>query len=77
MPLSDLKSDLPPTVVSDERFEVALFTRDGKKYRAVRELDKQTWRQAKVEEITSDHFYMIVACVQRRKKGTRGLVGLG
>lgn len=73
----NLPSEGPVYFIHDDRFEVALYSHDGKKYRAVRELSGQTWEEAEKKEITSEHFYMLVACVERRKKGTRGLVGLG
>jgi hypothetical protein len=69
--------DVQVHVVAGDRFEVALYARDKKKYRRVRELGIQSWQDAPEQEITADHFYMLVACIQRRKRGTRGLVGLG
>jgi len=69
----DLPHDGPIHIIADDRFEVAFYAHDGKKYRAWRELGLQTWKEARIEEISADSFYMLVACVQRRKWGARGL----
>lgn len=74
MPQYPFPHDLKVCVVADDRFEIALYAHDGKKYRRVREIANQTWHDTQAQEITSDHFYMLVACIERRKRGTSGLV---
>ena len=59
--------DGPMSMVSDDRFTVAYYARDGKKYKRVKELGKQAWKDTVEQEITAGHFYMVVACIERRK----------
>lgn len=57
--------DGPMFVVSDTRFAVAYYARDGKKYKRIKELDRQAWKDTTEQEIDADHFWMIAACTER------------
>lgn len=61
-------------VVADDRFEVAYYARDYLKYKRVREIGLQTWEEAIEQEIDSDHFWMVAACIERGKLVRDGMV---
>ncbi len=61
-------------IIADDRFEVAYYARDYMKYKRVRQLGLQTWEDAVEQEIDNDHFWMVVACVERGKMVRDGLV---
>lgn len=69
--------DLHVYVVADDHSEVAYYARDKKKYRRERKIGMQTWQDTIEQQIDSDLFYFIVACLERRKRRTHGLVGMG
>ena len=69
--------DLQVYVVADDHSEVAYYARDKKKYKRERKIGTQTWQDTIEQQIDSDLFYFIVACLGRRKRGVGGLVGMG
>jgi hypothetical protein len=58
-------------IVADDRFEVAYYARDGLKYKRVRDVERQTWEDTIEQEIDSDSFWMIVACIELAKFSNR------
>ena len=69
--------DLQVYVVADDHSEVAYYSRDKKKYKRERKIGTQTWQDTIEQQIDSDLFYFVIACIQRRKRGAGGLVGMG
>ena len=69
--------DLHVYVVADDNFETAYYAYDKKKYKRIRKIGTQTWQDTIEQQIDSDLFYFVVACIQRRKRGVGGLVGMG
>ena len=69
--------DLQVHVIADDRFEVAYYARDKKKYKRIRKIGTQTWQDTIEQEVDSGLFYFVVACIERRKKASRGMVGMG
>lgn len=61
-------------VIADERFEVAYYARDCCKYKRVREFGLQTWLDVPEQEISPDHFWMVVACIEHGKVARDGMV---
>ena len=61
-------------VVADDRFEVAYYSHDSRKCKRVRELGLQAWSDTIEQEIDADHFWMVVACIERGKMVRDGLV---
>lgn len=62
-----LPSDTRVHIVADGNFEIAYYSRDGKKYRRVRDCDFQQWEDTVEQEISDDTFWMTVACIERRR----------
>jgi len=62
------------SVISDTRFAVAYYARGEKKYKRVKELGCQAWKDTVEQEIDDDHFWMVVACIERGKAARDGLV---
>lgn len=54
----------PVYIVYDHRFEIAYYSRLGKKYRRHRDTSCQTWEQTREQEIDKDTFWMVVACAE-------------
>lgn len=61
-------------VIADEHFEVAYYAHNGRKYKRTRAIGLQDWSEAKEEEIDRDHFWMVVACIERGKVARNGMV---
>lgn len=77
MPQYPFPYDLQVHVIADDRFEVAYYAYNKKKYKRIREIATQTWQDTEAQEVDSGLFFFVVACIERRKRGTRGLVGMG
>lgn len=61
-------------VIADDLCEVAYYACGYMKYKRVRQLGLQTWEEAIEQEIDSDHFWMVVACIERGKLVRDGMV---
>lgn len=66
--------DAQVCVIADDRFEVAYYARGYCKYKRIREIGLQTWSDVPEQEIDHDHFWMVVACIERGKVARNGLV---
>ena len=67
MPTYPFPHDARVYVVADNRFEVAYYARGYQKYKRVREIAYQMWSETVEQEIDHDHFWMVVACIERAK----------
>lgn len=54
-------------LICDERFQIAYYARGYLKYKRVRDTTRQTWKDTIEEEVDSDAFWMVVACIERAK----------
>jgi len=59
-------------LVADDRFQVAYYARGGGKYKRVRDTTRQEWRDTIEQEVDSDSFWMVVACIELAKFSNRG-----
>lgn len=60
-------------VLSDDRFEVAYYSRGYRKFKRVREIGLQNWNDTLEQEIDRDLFWFVVACVERAVGARRGV----
>lgn len=66
--------DLKVYVIADDNYEVAYYSLSYLKYKRVRHIGYQTWEETTEQEIDTDHFWMVVACIERAKVVRHGLV---
>lgn len=64
----NFEHDSPVYLVSDGVYEVAYYARNYCKFKRVRELARQEWADTIEQQVDSDVFWMVVACIQRRKR---------
>jgi len=65
------KHDSQVHVVSDDRFQVAYYARGYLKYKRVRDMTRQEWKDTIEQEIDNDSFWMIVTCIELAKFSNR------
>lgn len=61
------KHDSRIHLITDERFQIAYYARGYLKYKRVRDIRRQAWKDTIEEEVDSDSFWMVVACIERAK----------
>lgn len=54
--------------VADDEYQIVYYARDGKKFKRIRRILTSNWRHTKEQEIDDDHFWMVVACIERRQR---------
>lgn len=64
----NFEHDSPVYLIYDGVYEVAYYARNYRKFKRVREVARQEWTDTTEQQVDSDVFWMIVACIQRRKK---------
>ena len=69
--------DLHVYILGDNNYETAYYVHDRKKYKRVREIGHQGWEDTIEQEISSDLFWMVVACFEHQRSERHGLVGMG
>jgi hypothetical protein len=52
-------------LVFDDVLEIKYYARNGRKFKRVRVIASQEWKDTVEQEIDNDEFWMIVACIER------------
>lgn len=60
--------DGPVYIVCDHDFEIAYYSRLGKKYRRVRKVIADIWEDTTEEEVDNLTFWVVVACAEMRRR---------
>lgn len=66
MPTYPFAHNGPVYVIYDRKFEIAYYSRLGKKYRRLCDIEQQAWPQTKEMEVDNDTFWTVVKFVEMR-----------
>lgn len=68
MPIYPFDHDSPIYLIYDDNFETAYYVRDRKKYRRLREVEKEEWSLTTEEEVNDDTFWIVVTLIEMRTR---------
>lgn len=68
MPKYPFEHDGPVFLLSDDNSETAYYSRNGRKYKRICLPLWKGWQRTTEQEIDNDTFWMVVACIERRKR---------
>ncbi len=66
MPQFTFPHNGPVYMIYDDHFEIAYYAREGKKYRRVRNIERQPWRETAEREVDNETFWMVIRMVELR-----------
>lgn len=59
--------DGPVFVLHTETHNIFYYARDGKKFKRTRRANEEDWKFTTEQEIDNDTFWMVVACIERKR----------
>jgi hypothetical protein len=62
------KHDSKVYLAVGDKFETAYYSRDKRKYKRTKRIGLDRWEHAPEIPVTDDHFWMVVACIERKPR---------